>query len=143
MLNMLAASGETRVLCALAASYPSGDEAVVCARDLLSAACMGRIRFCDIGEFCGPAPLVIHMSESFEMDSSVTPVGGSLVTGISADACPFIGGSYCASSCRDYILSRADKCRFLRRLSGRKLLCDCSRDYCDCWAWILHSYFCY
>lgn len=124
-------------------SLPSGEANVVAIRDRLQNLRFGPGHF---DEFMAGAafipPSVVHECNGYAPDSDTVWVGwGNCAATLSPWSCPFLPIAYSAAEARRVFHRRADVGEWLARLSGKTLVCNCSRCPNDCWANILQDEF--
>ena len=131
----------------IAGTFPSGTQSVVDLRTELCACMFGLgpvAEFVELNDFTCPTVNHIMLIEYLDSDTVFVGVGASAFD-ITPWTCPFIGttsSSICnRDSIANYFEVRMDKIPWLAWLSGKHLICNCTREPEDCWAYALQKYF--
>ena len=124
------------------ATIPSGDPTLVQLRARLSIVVPGE-PFAHVGAEFLVLPRVVHVDCEVDwVDDVSTFVGcAKIPQHTSPYSCPFQGAHYSPDAARSYLDSRADVAEFIKKLSGRTLICTCSQTPHSCWAQILRDRF--
>ena len=124
---------------ALLTTIPSGDRVVVRLRGALETAMLGKP--CSSIDAL-VSPRVRHIVNDWDPADDITFVGASKnPLSTTPFSCPYQAAFYNVDDARDYLKSRADAVGYMRRLSGKVLVCDCTLPRDICWAEILRAFF--
>ncbi len=133
-----------RLMLALWASCPSGAAEVLAIREKLMDLSFGPGHSSAnvFTEFV--APVVAHvLTYDGEMTAESLAVwNGTSASSLSPWSCPYLPEEYSLDVAREYINHRADVRCWLSHLSSRRLVCTCTLEPSQCWAFLLRDAAC-